>query len=136
MSGNWGGSADAVLADSKNPIAAYELAKFINNDAESAMKLATEQFLFPPQISVLEDPAFMDQESEFYGGQKVNALFADISTTVDTDFEWLPFMDYVDSTYEETVGTVVADKGDIAAALDVWQDQIVSYAEDQGFTVE
>ena len=120
----------------KNPIAAYELAKFINLDEESAMKLATEQFLFPPQVSVLEDPAFADQESEFYGGQQVNKLFAEISTTVDTDFQWLPFMDYVYSTYEETMGTVIAAKGNISDALDTWQDQLVTYAEDQGFTVE
>lgn len=100
------------------------------------MMLATEQFLYPPQLSVLEDSAFIDQESEFYGGQQVNKLFADISETVDTDFQWLPFMDYVYSTYEETMGTVIADKGDIAAALDEWQDQLVAYAEDQGFTVE
>ncbi|WP_241842934.1 ABC transporter substrate-binding protein [Agromyces albus] len=136
VAGNWGGSADAVLASSENPIAAYELAKFINNDEESAMMLATEQFLFPPQLSVLEDPAFVDQASEFYGGQEVNKLFSVISETVDTDFQWLPFMDYVYSTYEETMGTVIADKGDISAALDTWQDQLVSYAEDQGFTVE
>ena len=100
------------------------------------MKLATEQFLFPPQVSVLEDPAFVDQESEFYGGQKVNELFADISKTVDTDFQWLPFMDYVYSTYEETMGGAIANKGDLAAALDTWQDQLVKYAEDQGFTVK
>ncbi|MFC8682032.1 ABC transporter substrate-binding protein [Microbacterium ureisolvens] len=136
VSGNWGGSSDAVLASSENPIAAYELAKFINTDQESAMMLATEQFLYPPQVSVLEDPAFADQESEFYGGQKVNALFAEISETVDTEFQWLPFMDYVYSTYEETMGTVIAAKGDISDALDTWQDQLVSYAEDQGFTVE
>jgi multiple sugar transport system substrate-binding protein len=136
VSGNWGGSSDAVLASSENKIAAYELAKFINNDEESAMRLATEQFLFPPQVSVLEDPAFVDQESAFYGGQKVNQLFADISQTVDTDFQWLPYMDYVYSTYEDTIGTVITDKGDIAAALDKWQDQLVKYAEDQGFTVE
>lgn len=136
VSGNWGGSADAVLESSKNKIAAYELAKFINNDEESVAKLATEQFLFPPQVSVLEDPAFVNQESAFYGGQKVNELFSNISETVDTDFQWLPFMDYVYSTYEETIGTVVADKGDIAAALDIWQDQLVKYAEDQGFIVK
>ena len=136
VSGNWGGSSDAVLATSENPIAAYKLAEFINHDAASAMSLATEQFLFPPQVSVLEDPAFVDQQSEFYGGQEVNALFAEISETVDTDFEWLPFMDYVYSSYEETVGTVIADKGDISDALDAWQDQLVSYAESQGFTVE
>lgn len=136
VSGNWGGSADAVLASSENPIAAYELARFINHDEASALSLATEQFLYPPQNSVLEDPAFVDLESEFYGGQQVNKLFAEISETVDTDFQWLPFMDYVYSTYEETMGTVIADKGDIAAALDVWQDQLVTYAEAQGFTVE
>ena len=136
VSGNWGGSANAVMATTENPIAAYELAKFINTDKESAFLLATEQFLFPPQVSVLEDEAFVGQESEFYGGQKVNELFAEISTTVDTEFEWLPFMDYVYSSYEEVVGKVIADKGDIAAALDVWQDKLVSYAEDQGFTVE
>lgn len=136
VSGNWGGSSDAVLESSENPIAAYELAKFINNDEESALKLATEQFLFPPQVSVLEDPAFVDQESEFYGGQKVNELFSEISETVDTDFQWLPFMDYVYSTYEETMGGVIAEKGDLAAGLDTWQDQLVKYAEDQGFTVE
>lgn len=136
VSGNWGGSSDAVLKSSENPIAAAELAKFINNDEESAMRLATEQFLFPPQVSVLEDPAFVDQESEFYGGQKVNQLFSEISETVDTDFQWLPFMDYVYSTYEETMGGVIADKGDLSAALDTWQDQLVKYAEDQGFTVK
>jgi multiple sugar transport system substrate-binding protein len=136
VSGNWGGSSDAVLASSQNKIAAYELAKFINNDEESAMKLATEQFLFPPQVSVLEDPAFVDQESAFYGGQKVNGLFAEISETVDTDFQWLPYMDYVYSSYEDTMGTVIAAKGDISAALDTWQEQLVSYATDQGFTVE
>ncbi|GAA1996016.1 ABC transporter substrate-binding protein [Microbacterium pumilum] len=136
VSGNWGGSSDAVLAGSKNPIAAYELAKFINNDEESAMMLATEQFLFPPQVSVLENPEWVDQQSEFYGGQEVNKLFAEISTTVDTDFQWLPFMDYVYSTYSETIGTVIEAKGDISSALDTWQDQLVKYAEDQGFTVE
>jgi multiple sugar transport system substrate-binding protein len=136
VSGNWGGSSDAVLASSQNQIAAYELAKFINNDEESAMKLATEQFLFPPQVSVLEDPAFVGLESEFYGGQKVNELFADISETVDTDFQWLPYMDYVYSSYEDTMGTVIAAKGDISAALDAWQEQLVGYATDQGFTVE
>ena len=41
VSGNWGGSSDAVLASTKNPIAAYELAKFINLDEESAMNSST-----------------------------------------------------------------------------------------------
>ncbi|MGZ0711966.1 ABC transporter substrate-binding protein (plasmid) [Coraliomargarita sp. W4R53] len=136
VSGNWGGSSDAVMATTENPIAAAALAQFINHDDESALMLATEQLLFPPQVSVLEDPAFVDQEPEFYGGQKVNKVFAEISQTVDTDFQWLPFTEFVYSSYEDTVGPVISEKGDIAASLDVWQDQLVEYAESQGFTVQ
>jgi multiple sugar transport system substrate-binding protein len=136
VAGNWGGSSNAVLSSTENPIAAYELAKFINHDEESALMLATEQFLFPPQRSVLENPEFSEQEPEFYGGQQVNALFAEISETVDTEFQWLPFMDYVYSSYEEIMGKAIADGGDLSAALDAWQDALVTFAESQGFTVE
>lgn len=136
VSGNWGGSSDAVLASTENPIAAYELAKWINNDKASTLKFATEQFLFPPQNDVLEDPAFVDQEAEFYGGQKVNQLFSEISDTVDSDFDWLPYMDYAYSSFEDSIGKAIAEKGDLSAGLDDWQELLTTYATDQGFTVE
>lgn len=135
VSGNWGGSSDAVLATSENPIAAYELAKWINNAQEPALQFATEQFLFPTATAVLEDPAFVDQEPEFYGGQKVNELFAGISDTVDTDFQWLPFMDFVYSSFTDVFGAAVTSKGDLSAALDDWQAALEEYATQQGFTV-
>jgi multiple sugar transport system substrate-binding protein len=84
VSGNWGGSSDAVLSTTKNKIAAYELAKWINNEKSSTDLFASKQFLFPTANNVLTDPTFTDQKSDFYGGQKVNKLFSDISTTVDT----------------------------------------------------
>ena len=133
--GNWGGSADAVLKTTKNPIAAYELAKWINNAQEPALHFATHQFFFPTANSVLKDPEFVDQESEFYGGQKVNELFAQISTTVDTDWQWLPFMEFAYTNFNETFGAAVAAKGDLSAGLDAWQDAIVAYAKQQGFKV-
>jgi multiple sugar transport system substrate-binding protein len=135
VSGNWGGSSDAVIATTENPIAAYELAKWINNDPSSTLMFATEQFLFPAQNDVLSDPAFLDLESEFFGGQRVNALFSEISATVDTEFEWLPYMEYAYTSFEETIGMAIAEKGDLAAGLDAWQDALVSYGEEQGFTV-
>lgn len=134
-SGNWGGSSDAVLKTTKNPIAAYELAKFINNDPESTLMLANKQFLFPTLNATLKDPAFVDQAAPFYGGQKVNALFADISTTVDTKFDWLPYMDYAYSSYTETMGKALAAKGDLSAGLDAWQKALVTYGTQQGFSV-
>jgi multiple sugar transport system substrate-binding protein len=136
VSGNWGGSSDAVMSTTKNPIAAYELAKFINHDSESTLKFANEQFLFPVLKSTLTDPKFTSTTGAFYGGQKVNEFFAGVSSTVDKKFEWLPFMDYVNSSYGTTLGKAIADHGDLKAALATWQEQVVSYAKQQGFTVK
>jgi multiple sugar transport system substrate-binding protein len=134
-SGNWGGSTDAVLKSTKFPIQAAMLALFLNTDKESALKLATEQFLFPPSTTILNDPKFADQTPEFFGGQKVNELFTEISATVTPDFEWVPFMDFVYSNFNETLGKAMADRTDLVAGLQKWQDAVAGYAKAQGFTI-
>jgi multiple sugar transport system substrate-binding protein len=136
VSGNWGGSSDAVMSTTKNPIQAYELAKFINHDPQSTLMLANKQFLFPVKKATLTDPQFTGQKAAFYGGQQVNKTFAAISSTVDPKFDWLPFMDYVNSSYSTTLGKAIADHSDLKAALSAWQQQVVSYAKQQGFTVK
>jgi len=136
-SGNWGGSTDAVTAASKNPIAAAELARFINQDATCAHTLATDQSLFPALNSVLNDPAWANATPEFYGGQAVNKVFADISQTVNVDFQWPPFLDFVyGSSFNDTFGKALAEKGDLWAGMTAWQNAIVEYAKQQGFTVK
>ena len=45
-------------------------------------------------------------------------------------------MDFAYSSFSETVGKAIADKTDLAAGLQAWQEDLVSYAEAQGFTVE
>jgi multiple sugar transport system substrate-binding protein len=135
VSSNWGGSTDAVLKLSKNQIPASQLALFINTDKESALKMANEQFLFPALNEILTDPSFLNEEFKFYGGQKVNEKFAQISETVGTDFQWLPFMDFVYTNFAETLGKAFADKTDAVAGLQAWQDACAKFAKDQGFTV-
>src|SRR4029453_18342479 len=135
VSSNWGGSTDAVLKLSKNQIAASQFALFLNTDKESALKFANEQYLFPAMKEILTDPSFVNQESKFYGGQKVNEKFAQISETVSPDFQWLPFMDYVYTNFNETLGKAFADKTDAVAGLQAWQDACANFAKDQGFTV-
>ena len=135
VSSNWGGSTDAVLKSSKNQVAASQLALWINTDKESALKFANEQFLFPAMKEILTDPSFVNQESKFYGGQKVNEKFAQISQTVSPDFQWLPFMDFVYTNFDETLGKAFAEKTDAVAGLQAWQDACAKFAKDQGFTV-
>ena len=134
--GNWGGSTSAVIKTTKNPIAAAKFAEFLNTDAESTMMLATQQFLFPPTKSTLTNPTFVGQKPEFYGGQQVNELFVQISSTVSTEFQWPPFMDQASNDWNETVGKSFADKSDTGVALDQWQERVTSYAKSQGFTVK
>ena len=135
VSGNWGGSTDAVIKGTKNPIASAKLAEFINSDPASTKMLTTEQFLYPATKALLSDPSFTDQTPAFYGGQKVNKLFADISDTVSGGFQWPPFFDQAVSDWTETVGKEFASKGDASAGLDAWQKRIKTYAENQGFKV-
>lgn len=136
VSAAWGGSTTAAISTTENPIVAAKFAEFINTDHESAMTMATEQFLFPPTEAVLNDPAFAEQEPEFYGGQQVNQLFAEISATVSPEFQWSPFQSQVYADYDDTVGTAFAEATDPVAALEEWESRIIAYAENQGFTVE
>jgi multiple sugar transport system substrate-binding protein len=96
---------------------------------------ASEQFLFPVTKALLADPSFTDSPLPFYGGQTVNKMFAGISDTVDTKFQWPPFLDQAVTDWDETVGKSFADKGDVGSALDDWQQRTTDYAENQGFKV-
>lgn len=135
VTGNWGGSTNAVINTTKNPIAAYELAKWINTNIDSTLMFANKQFLFPTTKATLSDPSFVNEKAPFYGGQQVNKLFSEISSTVDPDFAWLPFMDYVYSSFTDTIGKQIAAKGDFAAGMATWEKSLTDYAKSQGFTV-
>ncbi|KOV96781.1 ABC transporter substrate-binding protein [Streptomyces sp. NRRL B-1140] len=135
-SGNWGGSTTAVLRSSKNAIAAAQFAQFLNSDPASAKLFATEQSFFPATKALLTDPSFTGGAAPFYGGQKVNELFASIGDTVDPAFQWPPFYDQAATDWIETVGKSLADKSDAGAALGAWQTRLTTYAKKQGFTVK
>ena len=136
QSGNWGGSTSAVIKSTKNPIAAAVFAQFLNTDPDSTKLFATKQFLFPATKALLADPAYVGDTPAFYGGQKVNELFAEISSTVNTTFQWPPFLDRVEADFKETVGKSLTDKTDAVTALDQWQTRITTFAKGQGFTVQ
>lgn len=135
VSGNWGGSTSVVLNTTQNPIAAFELAKFINTNIDSTLMLANKQSLFPVTTQTLSDSRFSDATSDFFGGQQVNKLFAGISDTVDKDFGWLPFMDVVYSSFSDTIGKQIAAKGDLMAGMTAWEKALTDYATQQGFTI-
>jgi multiple sugar transport system substrate-binding protein len=134
-SGNWGGSTTAVIKGTKNQIAAAKFAEFLNTDPETTKMFTTLQFFFPATTATLNDAAFLSQKPAFYGGQEVNKVFAKTSQTVDTKFEWPPFLDQSVNDWTDTVGKGLANKGDLVSASNDWQNKLTAYAKDQGFTV-
>jgi multiple sugar transport system substrate-binding protein len=135
-SGNWGGSTTAAIRSTKNPVAAARFAQFLNSDPASAKMFATRQSFFPATKALLTDPSFSGDAPSFYGGQKVNELFASIGDTVDDAFPWPPFLDQAATDWTETVGKSLVDRTDTAAALGTWQSRLTTYAKKQGFTVK
>jgi multiple sugar transport system substrate-binding protein len=135
QAGNWGGSVTSVLKTTKSPVAATAFAKFLNSDPESARLFTTKQILYPATTALLGDAKFTGQEYSFYGGQRVNEVFAQVSPGIPTDFQWSPFQDFVASSANDTVGKAISGKQDIRGGLAAWQQAVVAYAKKQGFTV-
>jgi multiple sugar transport system substrate-binding protein len=134
VSANWGGSTDAVTTQSQHPKEATEFAIWLNDNFQSASLFASEQFLFPVTKAVLNSSTF-NSPKPFYGGQRVNGIFADASNHVDAGYQWSPFQDYVFSQLTTVLGNAVNGKTTFAAALTTLQSTLVGYAKNEGFTV-
>lgn len=136
ITANWGGSTDAVTAESEYPEEATEFAIWLNHNKQSTDMLAKKSSLFPTLKSKLNSPEFKNTSYPFYGGQKVNQVFIGASEDVELGFEWSPFQDYVYAQMTENIGDVPSGQTTFPEALDAVQSNTVSYAKKQGFEVE
>lgn len=130
----YGGSAMAVLNASQNKAAAFVVLKCLMYEEEASSLWTTKQLLFPSKNAILNDPAFVGLEVEFYGNTPVNAMYAEASAAVVSGWEWSPIQSFVVSEIASQVGAA-ASSGGIEAALDRVQEAVVEYAERQGFSV-
>lgn len=135
VSGNWGGSTTALIKGTANPIAAAVFAEFLNTDPTTTSMFNTAQNLFPSTTALLGSSSFTGLKDAFFGGQQVNQLFAGISPTVNTGFEWPPFLDQAVTDWTSTIGKALSSKGDVATAANQWESQLTAYAKNQGFNV-
>jgi multiple sugar transport system substrate-binding protein len=135
-SANWGGSTLAVVKGSENPAAAAEFARWILLEKRPVEMFAYDRFMFPPQNFMLENAEWLNKPYEFYGGQAVNTVYADMAKAVEKDWEWPPILEYVATQGAAITGKFV-DRGEGAtAALQPWQEAIIGYAKQQGLTVD
>ncbi|MGN7970476.1 ABC transporter substrate-binding protein [Microbacterium sp. 22296] len=129
-----GGSAQSVIKQSKNPALAAAFLKWLNNsDASIDVFLGTGGF--PSTAAQLEDPAFLEEAPEYFGGQQINQVLVEASKNVVPGWEYLPYQVYANSVFPDTVGQAYANRSDLNAGLQAWQENLISYGESQGFDV-
>ena len=129
-----GGGGQAVTKQSQNPALAAAFLKWLNNDPES-LDIFAESGGFPSTTAQLTSDAFVNKASDYFGGQQINQVLTEASTQVRPGWSYLPFQVYANSIFGDTVGQAYTSKGDLNTGLTAWQEQLVSYGNDQGFSV-
>ncbi|OII39498.1 sugar ABC transporter substrate-binding protein [Curtobacterium sp. MMLR14_010] len=134
VTANNGGSAEVVMKQTKNPALAAGFLKWLNS-SKASTKIFMESGGFPSTTADLESSAFLNEEPEYFGGQKINEVLVDASKSSDNDFTYLPYQVYANSVYADTVGQSYEKGTSLESGLEAWQNALVKYGKQQGFTV-
>ena len=90
---------------------------------------------FPATSAELASDEFLGTEFPYFGGQKVNEVFAESAENVREGWSYLPFQVYANSIFNDTVGQAYVSGTTLADGLKAWQDASAKYGTEQGFTV-
>ncbi|MFI6424499.1 ABC transporter substrate-binding protein [Promicromonospora sp. NPDC050880] len=128
-----GGSALSITEASDKKALAYGFLQYANAGDGVATRL--EGGNFPATLADLNDEAFLGEESEYFGGQKINEVLSASATGVVEGWQYLPYQVYANSVFPDTVGQAYTGSTPLTDGLAAWQESIVSYGNEQGFTV-
>ncbi|MFC4468473.1 ABC transporter substrate-binding protein [Streptomyces xiangluensis] len=129
-----GGSSLALPELGKNEELAYAFVEYANSGAGVQSRI--KEGAFPATNAELESEDFQNTEFEYFGGQKANEIFAESAANVSDDWSYLPFQQYANSIFNDTVGKAYVSNTKLSEGLKSWQDASVKYGKEQGFTVE
>lgn len=134
-SAEWGGSAYTVTSQSDNPEAAALYVTWVNHAPEAYELLYELTGSFPVLSQYVDDEEFLAEEFEFFGGQAVNQVFAEELVAVPDTWQWSPFQSAVNTATDESFNAMRNGEITPQEAAQRIEDELVNYAEDQGFSV-
>jgi len=133
-SANYGGSAQVVIAQSKQQALAAGFVKWLNNSDEG-IKLLIDSGSFPSTTADIESPDLLNLAPDYFGGQEINKVAQASGESVSEGWQYLPFQIYAQTIFPDTVGQAYANNTDLNEGLKDWQDALVKYGNEQGFEV-
>ena len=137
--GNWGGSCNAVLKQSKHPKAATLFAVWLNTNKAPVVGNWNNYGIFPASVSGLASPDLFQPEkdpSKFCAGQNVAAAYADASKAVDVNFAWSPWFAFANDNYNKQISGMLNGQMSPKQALDAWQNETLKNAKADGYEVK
>ncbi len=129
-----GGGGASVLEQSQNKLVAAAFLRFMTTGKGQEIELEQVGGI-PSTVENLNDPEWLNREWEYFGGQQVNQVLADSANNVVPGWQYLPYQVYANSIFGDTVGQAYANQSDLNEGLLAWQDALVDYGTEQGFTV-
>src|SRR5699024_9668260 len=123
----------AIPAGTDNEELAYAFIKYATVGDGVATRI--DQGAFPATVEDLQSEEFTSQKFDYFGGQQVNKILAESATNVSAGWQYLPYQVYANSIFNDTVGQAYVSDTTISEGLKAWQDALISYGNEQGFTV-
>ncbi|HWR86079.1 MAG TPA: sugar ABC transporter substrate-binding protein [Rhodoglobus sp.] len=128
-----GGGSFAMLEQSENKLVAAAFQRFVSLEEGADITLASGSF--PARSSVLESEEFLATGDEFFGGQEINQVFVESLDAVREGWQFLPYEVYAGAIFNDTVGKAFVGETSLQDGLLAWQEALVEYGDEQGFTV-
>ena len=138
-SGNFGGSSNAVLKQSKHPKAATLFAIWLNTAKGPVLNNWNSYGIFPASLAGLNSPDLNQPDKnpgKFCGGQNVAAIYADASKAVNVDFAWAPWFAFVNDNFNKQADALFTGRITPKQALDAWQNESFKNAKGDGYEVK
>lgn len=129
-----GGSTQSVLKQSGSPDLAAAFVRWLNHE-QASIDVFLESGGFPATKADLESSEFQGFSSPYFGGQKINEVLTTAATQVSAGWEYLPYQLYAETIFSDTAGQAYVNNSDLNAGLRAWQDALVEYGNQQGFSV-
>lgn len=134
VSAEHGGSSLAIMSGSENAALAYAFLEYANlgKGAQTRVDLGA----FPAATGPMKSENFATEKFEYFDGQQANEIFIDSAANVPEGWSFLPFQVYANSVFNDTVGQAYTTSTSMAEGLKNWQEVLIPYGTDQGFTMK
>ncbi|WP_231904886.1 sugar ABC transporter substrate-binding protein [Streptantibioticus cattleyicolor] len=135
LEGNWGGSTLAVVKGTGHAKEAATFVKWFGGSADAWQILSGDVAgAFPGYLPLLNSPAFQSRTLPISGTSQPNKVFAKAARNT-RPAQWPPIMTAVLTQWTSAFAGVTKGTETLAEAFKAFQQQMVTYAKAQGFTV-